>query len=159
VLLISGGASVGDYDFGARVVRNLGFEIVFAGVNLKPGKPLIFAVRDRQIAFVIPGNPVSHFVTFHVAIRAAIERLEGAEPSWPLVEVKLGAALPGSRDSRETFLPARVRFSGEITAKPLRQQSSGDLGALAGANGLLRRVAPIGDLEAGAAVSCLLLNR
>ncbi|PAW70400.1 MAG: hypothetical protein B9S35_15170, partial [Opitutia bacterium Tous-C5TDCM] len=73
LLLISGGASVGDYDFGAEALRRLGFTIHFNQVNLRPGKPLTFATRGAQAAFVIPGNPVSHFVCYHVAIRLAAE--------------------------------------------------------------------------------------
>ena len=56
LLLLSGGASVGDFDFGARALRDLGFEIHFERLNLRPGKPLIFATRGPQAAFVIPGN-------------------------------------------------------------------------------------------------------
>ncbi len=157
VLLISGGASVGDYDFGARVLRELGFEIVFTGLNLKPGKPLVFARRERQVAFVIPGNPVSHFITFHVAIRAALESLEGVEPSWPLVLAALETPLPAFRDARETYWPARLSRAGELSVRPLKQQSSGDLGALAGANALIRIVPPCAAKAAGERVECLWL--
>ncbi|HEV7404666.1 MAG TPA: gephyrin-like molybdotransferase Glp [Chthoniobacteraceae bacterium] len=157
VLLISGGASVGDYDFGARVLRELGFEIVFSGLNLKPGKPLVFARRERQVAFVIPGNPVSHFVTFHVAMRAAIELLQGAEPSWPLVPAALQAPLPAFRDARETYWPARLSRAGELRVRPLKQQSSGDLGALVGANALIRIAPPCAARAEGERVECLWL--
>jgi molybdopterin molybdotransferase len=157
VLLISGGASVGDYDFGARVLRESGFDIVFAGLNLRPGKPLVFARRERQIAFVIPGNPVSHFVTFHVAIRAALESLEDAEPSWPLSEAALEAPLPAFRDARETYWPALLSSAGELSVMPLKQQSSGDLGALVGANALIRIVPPCSAKAAGERVECLWL--
>jgi molybdopterin molybdotransferase len=154
VLLISGGASVGDYDFGARVLRELGFEIVFSGLNLKPGKPLVFARRERQIAFVIPGNPVSHFVTFQVAIRAALESLVAAEHSWPVVDATLETALPAFRDTRETYWPARLTRAGELRVRPLKQQSSGDLGALVGANALIRIVPPCAARPAGERVEC-----
>lgn len=157
VLLISGGASVGDYDFGARVLQELGFEIVFSGLNLRPGKPLVFARRERQIAFVIPGNPVSHFVTFQVAIRAALEALEGAEPSWPLVPAALAAPLPAFREGRETYWPARLSRTGELGVMPLKLQSSGDLGALVGANSLIRIVPPCAAKAVGEQVDCLWL--
>jgi molybdopterin molybdotransferase len=156
-LLISGGASVGDYDFGTRVLRELGFEVVFSGLNLKPGKPLVFARRERQIAFVIPGNPVSHFVTFHVAIRSALELLQDAEPFWPVVEATLEAALPAFRDTRETYWPARLSRAGELRVMPLKQQSSGDLGALAGANALIRIVPPCAARAVSERVECLWL--
>lgn len=157
MLLISGGASVGDYDFGTRVLRELGFEIVFTGLNLKPGKPLVFARRGRQLAFVVPGNPVSHFVTFHVAIRSALEALEGLQPAWPLVQATLESSLPAFGDKRETYWPARLTQTGELKVRPLKQQSSGDLGALVGANALIRIVPPCAARPAGERVDCLWL--
>jgi molybdopterin molybdotransferase len=139
VLLISGGASVGDYDFGRRALAELGFTIHFTKLDLRPGKPLIFASRGAQVAFVIPGNPVSHFVLFHVAIRAALEALEGAVESWPEMTVALTEPIPGRANPRTTFWPAVVSIAGgELVARPLRWQSSGDLTGLAGANALIR---------------------
>jgi len=139
LLLLSGGASVGDYDFGRRALADLGFEIHFPQIDLRPGKPLIFATRGRQAAFVIPGNPVSHFVVFHVAIRAALQCLEGVEPSWPLVQAALSAPLPTRSNPRETYWPAQLRIrEGAWSVHPLTWQSSGDLRGLVGANALIQ---------------------
>jgi molybdopterin molybdotransferase len=159
VLLISGGASVGDYDFGARALTALGFTIHFRQLNLRPGKPLVFATRGRQVAFVIPGNPVSHFVTFHVAIRLALECLEGAAPAWSLTQVALADDLPAKPDARETWWPARVAVSGGILgAQPLAWQSSGDLRALVGANALLPIATGASGGRRGGHVECLWLG-
>ncbi len=158
-LLISGGASVGDYDFGARALEALGFAIHFRQINLRPGKPLIFATRGRQCAFVIPGNPVSHFVTFHTAVRHALECLENAPPSWPLAHLALVAALPAKPDARETFWPAHVALrDGALRVHPLAWQSSGDLRGLVGANALLPIAPGMGAAKVGACVDVLLLS-
>ncbi len=160
VLLISGGASVGDYDFGAAALTQLGFVIHFRSVNLRPGKPLVFATRGRQAAFVIPGNPVSHFVVFHVAIRHALERLEGAEAAWELVSVALDAELSAATGDREAFLPAHVFASGgELKVRPLGWRSSGDLCGLVSANALIHSLPGEAARAAGAHVNCLLLDR
>lgn len=159
LLLISGGASVGDYDFGARALERLGFEMHFRQLNLRPGKPLIFATRGRQAAFVVPGNPVSHFVTFHTAIARAIEALEGAEISWPIASVPLAGAIAEPPNPRETWWPARVALkSGGIAAAPLAWQSSGDLCGIASANGLIRIPPRSPPFPMGANVDCLLLD-
>jgi molybdopterin molybdotransferase len=156
VLLLSGGASVGDYDFGARVLREAGFTIHFDKVSLRPGKPLIFATREGQCAFVIPGNPVSHFVCFHVAIRLALERIQGAAPHWETIDIELGGEEPLRADPRETWWPARVQVrSGRLVAEPRRWSSSGDTFSLAGTNGLIRVV---GDAKPGGVVPVLLLD-
>jgi molybdopterin molybdotransferase len=138
LLLISGGASVGDYDFGARVLRELGFEIHFDKVNLRPGKPLTFATRGRQAAFVIPGNPVSHFVCFHVAIRLALELLAGEARPWELLELPLAGRGALRPDARETFWPARVEVEdGRLVARPQRWSTSGDTFSLLRTNALV----------------------
>ncbi len=159
LLLISGGASVGDYDFGARALKQLGFKIIFHQINLRPGKPLIFATRERQAAFVIPGNPVSHFVTFHTAIARAIECFERAAESWPLATMKLAREIAEPPSPRETWWPCRIALAaGALNAEPLAWQSSGDLCGLASANGLIRIPPRSQPFAAGAEVSCLLLG-
>ncbi len=158
VLLISGGASVGDFDFGARALERLGFEIHFRHINLRPGKPLIFATRGRQAAFVIPGNPVSHFVTFHTAIARALEALECAPAAWPLATVKLSHALHEPPSPRETWWPARVSLAaGRLSAEALVRQSSGDLCGMSAVNALLRIASGAGEFATGAEIECLLL--
>jgi molybdopterin molybdotransferase len=159
LLLLSGGASVGDYDFGKKLLSALGFQIHFETVNLRPGRPLVFATRGRQAAFVLPGNPVSHFVTLHVAVRPALEKFSGASVSWPLAKIRLAENFEAKPGGRETFWPARVEIQdGELVARPLRWQSSGDVTALAGANALLQLAAGAESPKAGEASSVLLLE-
>jgi molybdopterin molybdotransferase len=139
LLLLSGGASVGDYDFGAETLRRLGFTIHFDRVNLRPGKPLTFATSGDRAAFVIPGNPVSHFVCFHVAIRLALEKLAGARPAWDFLQLEVRGGEPLRPDPRETFWPARVfAADGHLVVTPLRWSTSGDTFSLAGTNALIR---------------------
>ena len=139
LLLVSGGASVGDYDFGAEALRRLGFTIHFDRVNLRPGKPLTFATRGTQAAFVIPGNPVSHFVCYHVAIRLAVELLAGLPESWNLLSLPIDGGEPVKPDSRETFWPAKVSVrDGGLVVAPVRWSTSGDTFSLAGTNALAR---------------------
>jgi molybdopterin molybdotransferase len=154
VLLISGGASVGDFDFGARVLRELGFEIFFDKVNLRPGKPLTFAKKGNRVAFVIPGNPVSHFVCWHVAIRAALEKLMGLPPRWPLMRMELrGGEL--REHARETFWPAHAHcMEGRLVVEPRPWKGSGDLASLVMVNALVRVAGP---LPADGSVEALLL--
>lgn len=155
MLLISGGASVGDYDFGARALVALGFSIHFSQINLRPGKPLIFATRGRQLAFVIPGNPLSHLVCWHVAIRAALEILIAGETVLPLFPVVAADLVPGN--PRETWWPARLSIvDGKAVALPLKWRSSGDMSAMSGADLLLR--IPMEGVSAGGVVEALRLE-
>jgi molybdopterin molybdotransferase len=162
LLLLSGGAGGGEHDFGKKLLTALGFRIHFTAINLRPGKPLVFATRGRQAAFVLPGNPVAHLVTLHTAVRLAFDRLAGAGGSWPLVRVRL-AAVPDHRpNGRETLCPARLEIkadgSGKLVARGLPWQSSGDVTGLAGVNALLRLEAGAEAPRAGDLVSVLMLE-
>jgi molybdopterin molybdotransferase len=139
LLLLSGGASVGDYDFGASSLRRAGWTIHFDRVNLRPGKPLTFATRGTQAAFVIPGNPVSHYVCYQMAIRLAVECAAGRPPSWPALWVELEEAGVLSPDPRETWWPASALVSdGRLVVRPKPWSSSGNTFSLTGTNALVQ---------------------
>jgi molybdopterin molybdotransferase len=158
LLLLSGGASVGEYDFGKKLLTVLGFKSHFTSINLRPGKPLVFATRGRTAAFILPGNPVSHFVTLHVAVRLALEKFAGGDGAWPMVKMRLVENFQSKPGGRETFWPARSEINnGKLVVRPLRWQSSGDVTALAGANALLQLPAGAAPSKAGEDVSVLMI--
>ena len=140
VLLISGGASVGDHDFARPLLKVLGYELHFEEINLRPGRPLVFASRGTQYAFALPGNPVSHWVTFHLFVAPLLRKLQtGLDAAPPRLTGRLA---PGSKfpppDARRTYWPCRatiVNGGHELTTLPLA--SSGDSSGLVGANALL----------------------
>jgi len=137
LFLISGGASVGQYDGTAEILQRLGFVIHSAKVKSRPGKPLIFATRGSQVAFGLPGNPLSHFVCFHLFVRRALDRLTGLLPR-KMIAVLL-AGQPPEPDLRETWWPAKIRAeAGCLLADPLPWRDSSDLTGLPRANALLR---------------------
>jgi molybdopterin molybdotransferase len=137
MLLISGGASVGAYDGSMQILQRLGFVIHCSKVRSRPGKPLLFATRDRCAAFGLPGNPLSHFVCFHLFIRRALDIMWGRVPQR-ILRVHLDGDRPPT-DPRETWWPARVSAeAGSLIAKALPWKDSSDLTGLAPANALLR---------------------
>jgi len=136
VLLISGGASVGAYDGTAEILRRLGYEIKCSKVRSRPGKPLIFGTRGNKAAFGLPGNPLAHFVCFHLFVRRALDVMRGIPPQ-KLIEVH--ADETPEPDPRETWWPARVRAEGgRLRARPLSWTDSSDLTGLPLANALMR---------------------
>jgi molybdopterin molybdotransferase len=157
LVLISGGASVGAYDFGRTALERVGFQMHFQKVNLRPGRPLAFATRGRQAAFVLPGNPLSHLAVLHCVVRVAFERMAGAEPVWRVLNARLAEGVELGGDGRDTLWPARVEMrDGEAVATALRWQSSGDITGLAGLNAFMRCTVPV--LDTGARVPCILLH-
>ena len=158
ILLVSGGASVGDFDFGRRALAELGYSIRFGSLNLRPGKPLIFATRGRQVAFVIPGNPLSHFVCWHVVIRAALDALTSGAAELPMCELLLGGSASLKGNPRETWWPARLMIrDGVASAVPLKWQSSGDMTAMSGVDALVRIPSASPEIHPGTVVQVLRL--
>ncbi len=155
LLLISGGASVGEHDFTLRVLERAGFTIHVCRTTARPGKPLIVAQRGNTFAFGLPGNPLAHFVCLNLYVRAAIEAFTGLDAdACPSFQAGvLDSDLPADGNSRETFWPAEwFLCGGAAHLRPLRWSSSGDLTSLATANALIRVVPGTTSLEHGRTV-------
>jgi molybdopterin molybdotransferase len=135
LLLLSGGVSVGKYDLVAQVLSEMGAELYFHGVAIRPGKPLAFGrVRDTFF-FGLPGNPVSTFVTFELFARPAIALLSGGEFECPVfLRARLGRPVRQTA-GLTTFMPARAeRESGDPVVNLVSWQGSGDLVGVTAAN-------------------------
>lgn len=143
IILISGGASVGDHDHTGSLLAEFGFKLHCDKVSSRPGKPFIAASRDRRLAFGLPGNPLAHFVCFHLFVNRVLAYLAGTDPSY-LVRAKLDedACLEGN--PRETWWPAYLSYSRNpnrstsLVVTPLPWRDSSDLTALALADALVR---------------------
>jgi molybdopterin molybdotransferase len=77
VIITTGGVSVGDHDFVKEVIEEMGGELKFWKINMKPGKPLAFAVIVGKPLFALPGNPVAAMVGFEMFVRPALLAMMG----------------------------------------------------------------------------------
>ena len=142
VLLISGGVSMGEFDFVEHVLGDagLGCRILFDTVAIQPGKPLVAARHDRGWVFGLPGNPASAMVTYWLLVRPLLRRLTGAEDGYwqGALQARLEGDLPGAK-WRDRFLPCRLRVeSGTVLADPRPPLGSHDLVAYGAGAGLVR---------------------
>jgi molybdopterin molybdotransferase len=139
------------------VLKEMGAELYFDAVAIRPGKPAVFGMCRGVPVFGLPGNPVSTMVTFELFVVPAIDLLSAAEArALPLVEARLGEALK-ENPGMAHFLPARVEWRGSTPeVNSLKWQGSGDIAALAKANCFLVVPADRGKIEAGESVSVLL---
>ena len=148
VLVTSGGVSMGIYDFTKAALKELGAEIFFERVALRPGKPTVFARLGDTLIFGLPGNPVSVAVTFNLFVRAALRAMQGAKQPGLIEETAvLAKAVKGSVD-RESYLPAILRMDeqGTLLAEPLKWGGSSDFVSFARATALI-------NVPAGAKIS------
>ncbi|MCA1629902.1 MAG: molybdopterin molybdotransferase MoeA [Acidobacteria bacterium] len=161
-LVLSGGVSMGVYDFTKSALHALGAEIFFDRVSLRPGKPTVFARlanARRTLVFGLPGNPVSVSVTFNLFARTALLAMQGATGTR-LAEhhAVLARDAKGSME-RASYLPATLRSDerGRIIAEPLKWGGSSDFVAFTRAGALI--VVPEGTrtIAAGSVVSVLRL--
>jgi molybdenum cofactor synthesis domain-containing protein len=159
VLILSGGVSMGVYDFTKTALRALGAEIFFERVNLRPGKPTVFARLGHTLVFGLPGNPVSVSVTFNLFARTALRAMQGCtQPSMLEEWAVLARAVKGSME-RTSYLPAQLHTNeaGQLLAEPLRWGGSSDFVAFARATALIHVPAGMHMLEAGTKVRCVRL--
>jgi len=156
LLLLSGGVSMGKYDFVEQVLSELGAEFFFQGVAIRPGKPLAFGRVGEKFFLGLPGNPVSTYVTFELFVRPAIAMLCGGEFVPPVfLRARLGKPLR-QKHGLTAFLPARVEMrEGDPVVDLVGWQGSGDLVGVAAANCFLVVHPAQAELAAGGWVDVL----
>ena len=161
MLITSGGVSMGVYDFTKAALIDLGTEIFFERVALRPGKPTVFGRLGNTSVFGLPGNPVSVAVTFNLFARTALRVMQGAkEATLPADTAVLARDLKGSMD-RESYLPGILRTDekGTLLAEPLKWGGSSDFVSFARTTALINVPRGIGRIETGSPVKVLRLPR
>ena len=160
VLVTSGGVSMGVYDFTKVALKELGAELFFERVALRPGKPTVFArLPNGTLVFGLPGNPVSVSVTFNLFARTSLLAMQGAnDPALTAENSVLAKPVKGSLD-RESYLPAQLTTNddGELVAFPLKWGGSSDFIAFARATTLVIIPAGVKTMNSNTIVKVLRL--
>ncbi len=148
LLVVTGGASVGEKDFAKAMFEPLGLELLFSKVAIKPGKPVWLGRLRDKFVMGLPGNPTSALVTARLMLAPLLAGLVGQSPNgalgWRTIPLRDGLDACGER---ETFHRARAS-GGE--AEILSFQDSGAQKALAQADLLVRQPPNSPALAAGA---------
>lgn len=111
--LLSGGVSVGDYDFIPDALHEMGYTIHFHGVNVKPGKRTIFAEKDGKFVIGLPGKPVSSFVQFELMVKPLLHKLMKAQVQMKTLTLKAGEDFRLKPATRFTVIPVIIE-QGEV---------------------------------------------
>ncbi|HEU0264117.1 MAG TPA: gephyrin-like molybdotransferase Glp [Geobacterales bacterium] len=159
LLVISGGVSVGDRDFVRMAIEAVGGELLFWKVNMKPGKPLAFALLQGKPVFALPGNPVAAMVSFELFVRPAILKAMGHGRIFrPTVKALLDGPAVNKGSRPHLVRGVLSRKSDHYQVSTTGNQSSGRLSSLTQGNCLLK-LPPEASLNTGQEVEAILLDR
>jgi molybdopterin molybdotransferase len=150
VLVLSGGISMGKFDFVPSVLTELGAKLVLHKVAQRPGRPMWFGVSARgKPIFALPGNPVSTLVCATRYLLPALRHASGLPAARPEL-VELTAAIEAS-PTLTLFTPVTLSSSerGTVLAEPHPTNTSGDYVTLAGTDGFVELAAKHGSYAAG----------
>src|SRR5690606_10279461 len=138
VLILSGGVSMGQFDFVPAVLERLGVEVVFHKIEQRPGRPMWFGItRDSKPVFALPGNPVSTLVCTTRYVLPALRTSLGLAPYR--IEHAVLAADVRMPAHLGLFMPVVLesRADGVLAAEPRPTNTSGDFITLAGTDGFV----------------------
>lgn len=135
ILILSGGVSVGEFDFVGKALQELELTTHFNKVAVKPGKPMTFASKNNKLVFGLPGNPVSTYLMFHLFVLRAARMITGLDAPLKYATVKLAQPIKPKQNERVEFIPAKFNQDGKI--EPIKFNGSAHLLALLEMDGFI----------------------
>ncbi len=160
ILVLSGGVSMGDYDFTKPVFAELGADMNFWKLAIRPGQPVAFGKIHGKLAFGLPGNPVSSMVTFDQLVRPAMMKL-GGHATWerPIVKATFQETFSKQTDRRHFLRGVLAYENGSLVVRTTGKQGSGILTSMVKANGFIDVPEEVEGLQPGDVVNVQLLTR
>lgn len=151
ILILSGGVSIGKYDLVPKILEKSGAKLLFHKVTQKPGKPFLFAVREGQLIFGLPGNPLACHLGFHRYIAPAARKMAALPFATKHYQGTLSKDVIS--DGKRTYFQL-VRIEDEAERElpivtPLKGKGSADIFAASKANGYIRIEPDCGILKKG----------
>ena len=147
IVILTGGVSVGDFDFVPLVLKNAGFIIEFRSLAVQPGRPTIFARRDQTYLFALPGNPVSSFIQFELLVKHLIAKASGDQKAYHSVCLTMGFDYSRKRSDRKAFIPVVISQDGTIGQ--VEYHGSAHIHSFIHADGILPVEIGISELKKG----------
>ena len=154
VVLLTGGISVGDYDFVLQAASNCGVEKLFHRVKQRPGKPLYFGKKDKKLVFGLPGNPSSVLTCFYIYVLRALGQLSNRSLALQTIHAQLGKTF--RKDAGLTHF-LKGHYDGNV-AMPLDAQESYRMRSYALANCLIQIDEEVTEYLEGASVKVHLIR-
>jgi molybdopterin molybdotransferase len=134
ILILTGGVSMGDFDYVPAAMESLGAEILFKSVAIQPGRPTVFARYKGKFIFGLPGNPVSSFVLFELMVKPFVLKMMGCNPELRMLSLPMGVDYSRKKTSRKSVIPVLIE-NGAVY--PLEYHGSAHINAYTKANGMM----------------------
>ena len=152
LILTSGGVSVGDKDFTIQAFQELGMEVLFSKVDIKPGKPTTFGKLENCLVINLPGNPLAGMVNFEMFVKPTILKLSGTKSFYhPLITTKMSKEYKLRVGKNSVILGA---WSGHDFT-PIPNQKPGMVSPMVLADGMIVMTKDIALLEKGKEVQMI----
>jgi molybdopterin molybdotransferase len=147
-VITTGGVSAGNYDLVPEALEHFGADIIFHGVEQRPGKPMLFARKNTQLIFGLSGNPMACLVGYNRYVLPALRSMMGMTPPSPTFTGELVAPVAGR--GAFTYYATAHATAGDQHWKiePISGKGSADMFSTANANALIH-VPPGADFQAG----------
>lgn len=146
VVLLTGGVSMGDFDFIPGAFTELGIKSRFESVAVQPGRPTVFGTLNGKYVFGLPGNPVSSFNIFELLVKPLIYKLMGFDYQPLNIKLPLGKDYLRKKSARMSFIPVMIS-DGEVF--PIEYHGSAHIHALVFADGLISLPIGVTELKKG----------
>jgi len=143
VLLLTGGVSMGDFDFIPGILKEKNIDIKFQKMLVRPGSPTVFGVNDNRWIFGLPGNPVSSFVIFEMLVKQFLYKLMGNNAEIKNIKLPIANDFKRKKTDRLNWIPITINKNGE--AALLEYHGSGHIHSMCFADGLM--TIPFGTAE------------
>jgi len=134
IVLISGGVSMGDYDFIPSIIKKIGVNILFQSIAVQPGKPTMFGTLNDNYIFGLPGNPVSAFIQFELLVKDLIYKIMGRCEEQKNILLPFGIDYHRKKSSRLGIIPIKLNSCSEVI--PIEYHGSAHISSLIDADGL-----------------------
>ena len=154
-IMLSGGVSMGDFDFVPDVFKKNKIRLLFENIAIKPGRPMVFGMSKNKCVFGVPGNPVSAFVVFEMLIKPFLYRMAGHHYARRIVSCALTETITRRNGSRLEFRPIKFSPDGSITLPDYH--GSAHIHAYAKTDGIMVIPAGVTMIKSGTMVQVVLL--
>ena len=147
VILLTGGVSMGDFDFIPTILNDKNIDIKFHKLLVKPGSPTVFGVSDKNWIFGLPGNPVSSFVIFEMLVKPFLYKILGNKDVVRNIKLPIAEDFKRKKTERLNWIPVAINNNGEVAM--IEYHGSGHIHSLCFADGIMTIPFGISEIKKG----------